>query len=44
MKAALCKSHGAPDSLVIEDVPEPELEPGHVRRGVNAGWVNVPDV
>ena len=44
MKAALCKSHGAPDSLVIEDVPEPELKPGHVRLGVHACGVNFPDV
>jgi NADPH2:quinone reductase len=44
VKAALCKSHGGPDSLVIEEIPEPALLPGLVRLGVHACGVNFPDV
>ena len=44
MKAALCKELGPPESLVIEDIPEPNLGPGQVRIAVKACGVNYPDV
>lgn len=44
MKAILCKEYGPPESLVYEDVDEPELGPGGVRIGVRASGVNFPDV
>jgi len=44
MKAIMCKTHGSPDSLVFEDIAEPELKAGQVRVGVKACGVNFPDV
>jgi NADPH2:quinone reductase len=44
MKAVLCKTHGSPDTLVCEDVVDPELQPGQVRIGIKACGVNFPDV
>ena len=43
MKAVLCKSHGMPDSLVVEDVPSPDLSEGQVLISVKACGVNFPD-
>ena len=43
MKAVLCKSHGMPDTLVVEDVPSPELTEGQVLISVKACGVNFPD-
>ena len=43
MKAVLCKSHGMPDTLVVEDVPSPVLTEGQVLISVKACGVNFPD-
>jgi len=43
MKAVLCKSHGMPDTLVVEDVPSPDLSEGQVLITVKACGVNFPD-
>ena len=43
MKAVLCKSHGMPDTLVVEDVPSPDLTEGQVLISVKACGVNFPD-
>jgi NADPH2:quinone reductase len=43
MRAVLCKQHGLPDSLVIEEVADPVLKPGHVLIAVKAAGVNFPD-
>jgi NADPH:quinone reductase len=44
MRAATCRAYGPPDSVVVEDVPEPEPGPGEVLVGVRAAAVNFPDV
>lgn len=44
MKAVLCKAHGPPESLVVEDVPSPVPGPGEVVVSVSAASVNFPDV
>ena len=44
MKAVLCKQHGLPDTLVVEDVPALKAGPGQVVVGVKAAGVNFPDV
>ena len=44
MKAALCRSYGPPEGVVVEQVPTPVLGPGDVRVGVGAASVNFPDV
>ncbi|PWF55303.1 NADPH:quinone oxidoreductase family protein [Massilia glaciei] len=44
MKAVVCKAWGPPDSLVVEDLPEPAPGPGQVRIAVRAAGVNFPDV
>jgi NADPH2:quinone reductase len=43
MKAVLSKVAGGPESLVIEDVPQTEPGPGHVRMRVSACALNYPD-
>lgn len=43
MKAVLCKQHGPPETLVVEDVESPPLKPGQVRIAVHACGVNFPD-
>ena len=43
MKALLCKAHGPPSDLVLEDVPSPECGPHAVRIAVHAAGVNFPD-
>ena len=43
MKAVMCKSHGMPDTLVVEDVPSPDLTEGQVLISVKACGVNFPD-
>ncbi|MGQ9426481.1 NADPH:quinone oxidoreductase family protein [Gilvimarinus sp. F26214L] len=43
MRAVLCKELGPPESLVVEDVPTPELKPGQVLVKVGACGVNFPD-
>lgn len=44
MKALLCKDFGPPESLVLEEVEEPELEPGQARIAVRACGVNFADL
>jgi NADPH2:quinone reductase len=44
MKAVLCKAYGPPESLVVEDVPDPAPGPGEVVLSVKAASVNFPDV
>jgi len=44
MKALLCKQHGLPDTLVYEEVADPEPGPGEVVVDMKAAGVNFPDV
>lgn len=44
MKALLCKEHGLPDRLVLDEIDAPPLSPGGVRIDVVAAGVNFPDV
>ncbi len=44
MKALLSHRAGGPESLVLEDVPEPAVGPGQVRIAVHACSVNYPDL
>ena len=44
MKAAVCRSCGAPEFVQIEDVDPPAIGPGQVRVRVDAAAVNFPDV
>ncbi len=44
MKAALCKTYGPPESLVLEDIAEPQPGPGEVCIDVRACGINYPDV
>jgi NADPH2:quinone reductase len=44
MKALLCKSHGPPESLVVEELPSPTPGPGQAVVTVHAAGVNFPDV
>jgi NADPH2:quinone reductase len=44
MRAAVCRSYGTPEDLVIDDVGEPLPGPGQVVVGVRAAAVNFPDV
>ena len=44
MKAVVCKAWGLPDTLVVEEVPDPEPGPGQVALEVKAAGVNFPDV
>ena len=44
MKALLCKQHGLPDTLVLEETPDPVPGPGDVVVEMKAAGVNFPDV
>jgi NADPH2:quinone reductase len=44
VKAARCNAYGPPESIVIEELPDPEPGPGHVVIDVRAAAVNFPDV
>lgn len=44
MKAVLCKEHGAPSVLVLEETEAPSPGPKEVRLAVRAAGVNFPDV
>lgn len=43
MKAVLCKAYGPPESLVIEDIADPQCGPRQVRIGIHAVGINFPD-
>lgn len=43
MKAVLCKSFGAPDQLMVEDLESPPVKRGEVKIRVRACSVNFPD-
>jgi NADPH2:quinone reductase len=43
MRAVVCKSFGPPESLVVEDVPDPQLSAGQALVAVRACGVNFPD-
>lgn len=43
MRAVLCKELGPPESLVVEEVPTPEVKAGQVLVRVGACGVNFPD-
>lgn len=43
MKAIVCKEHGGPDKLVVEDVPSKPLAAKEVRVKIHACSVNFPD-
>jgi NADPH2:quinone reductase len=44
MKAVVCKAWGPPDSLVLEELPDPQPGPGQAVVAVMAAGVNFPDV
>ena len=44
MKAMLCKAFGPPESLVLDDAPEPAMGEDEVRVEVHAAGVNFPDL
>ncbi len=43
MKAVLCKQHGLPDTLVLEDIASPRPAAGQVIVSMKAAGVNFPD-
>ena len=43
MRALLCKVHGLPETLVVEDLPTPVPGPSQVLIDVKAAGVNFPD-
>jgi len=44
MKAVVCKAWGLPDTLTVEELPDPVPGPGQVALDVKAAGVNFPDV
>lgn len=44
MRAVVCRAYGPPESLVLDDVPEPVPAPGQMLVRVHAAAVNFPDV
>jgi NADPH2:quinone reductase len=44
MRAAVCRAHGPPEVVRVEELPVPEPGPGAVRVRVAAAAVNFPDV
>lgn len=44
VKAMLCRDYGAPEDLVLSDLPDPIPGRGQVVVGVQAAAVNFPDV
>jgi NADPH2:quinone reductase len=44
MKAVLCKAFGPPETLAVETIDPPKLEPGFIRIAVHAVGVNFPDL
>jgi NADPH:quinone reductase len=44
VRAALCRTHGGPEVVVVEDVPVPEVRPDQVRVRIAVAALNFPDV
>jgi len=44
MKALVCREYGAPEALVLEEMPDPVAEAGEVLVDVAAAGMNFPDV
>jgi NADPH:quinone reductase len=44
VQAAVCRAYGPPESVVVDDLPVPTLQPGEVLVRVAAASVNYPDV
>src|ERR1700749_1114104 len=44
MKALLSRQPGGPETLTLEEIPDPSPGPGEVRIGVRAVGVNFPDL
>src|SRR4029453_2887855 len=44
MRAAVCREHGSPEAVKVEELPSPSLAGGQVRVQVAAAAVNFPDV
>src|SRR5471032_3652205 len=44
MKAVVCQSWGLPDTLTVQELPDPQAGPGQVVIDVKAAGVNFPDV
>ena len=44
MKAVVCKAWGLPDTLTVEELPDPVPGPGQVALDIKAAGVNFPDV
>src|SRR5207253_9186867 len=44
VRAAVCRSYGTPDVVVVEELPAPDVNAGQVRVRVAAAAVNFPDV
>jgi NADPH:quinone reductase len=43
MRAVVLRSYGPPSQIAVEDVPRPQLQPGHVRVRVHAVGFGFPD-
>ena len=44
MKALQCIELGGPEKLVVNEVEDPKIQPGHIIIDVKAASVNFPDV
>ena len=44
MRAIVCQAYGAPEDLVLDDLPDPMPAPGQLLVRVHAAAVNFPDV
>jgi NADPH2:quinone reductase len=44
VRAAVCRRHGDPDVVAVDELPDPDPGPGEVRVRVGAASVNFPDV
>ncbi|HEY3882444.1 MAG TPA: NADPH:quinone oxidoreductase family protein [Trebonia sp.] len=44
MRAARCEQYGGPENVVIRDIPDPAVTPGHVVVAVEAAALNFPDL
>src|SRR6202042_1595963 len=44
VRAARCEEYGCPGNVVVRDIPDPVVSPGHVVVDVAAAGVNFPDL